>query len=324
MDHKCECEQWLNRSSLRHCVEVWNISGDACSGWCCGNNSTVLHGGILLPVHGTGPDAALYGFTPSGALIKAMLIASAQPLTDVFQSLNMEVDYGATHTTPSPLAKPPSYDQGYGRIQLNQVLHNGNSTTNPISLFVIGNVDSSGPHFAQLVNQSQSITYTFTTGYNPTSIKIVLAYTTPVPAAGALSDNILNQLTLSSPGLQTLAQAANIPYSRAIDPVSVIVISKPRAVQQYPVTVTATSIAQPQLFALVIVGDITDFSSTPLSKSYATSKKSLQSVPFYSAVVVMAVFSSIIAVVNIPLWYIYLRNHPPQCLLLKSFMKEDP
>ena len=285
-----------------------------------------MEGYYYSNAQGTGPDAALYGFTPSGALIKAMLIASAQPLSDIFQALNMEGDFGATHDKISIAnnGAVPSYDQGYGRVQLNSVLHNGNSSTNPLSFFVIGNYDPSGPHYAQLNTTSQSITYSFTTGTSPSSIKIVLAYTTPVPSTISYSDRITNRLTLTSPGQQTLAQLAGSPYSSAIDPVSVIVISNPSPLRQYSVTVTATSIFSPQPFSLVVVGDIVEFTSPPLSQSYATSKKSLQSVPFYSAVVVMAVFSSLIAVINIPLWYFYLRNHPPQCLLLKSLMKQDP
>ena len=276
---------------------------------------------------GSGPNAALYGFTPSGALMKAMLIAAAQPLSDIFQSLNMDGDYGATHDVPYSITnngQVPSYDQGYGRVQLNRVLHNGAASLSPISLFVIGNVDSNGSHYAQLNNTGQTLTYSFTTGANPSPIKIVLTYTTPVPQSfSAASDAILNELTLSSSGQQTLAQSAGFPYSHAVDPVSVIIISNPLQFQSYSVTVTAKYLGDthPQPFALVIVGNIVEFSSPGISETYAVSEKSLQNAPFYSAFVVMAVFSIIILAINIPLWFFYYKNNPPKSYIFRLILQ---
>ena len=263
-----------NGSSDLHYDIVWKYGTSQATPAVAGAAAIIrqyfMEGYYYSGAQGIGPDPALYGFTPSGALIKAMLIAAAQPLSNIFQSLNMEGDYGATHNKPYSIANNgavPSYDQGYGRVQLNRVLHNGDSSTNPLSLLVIGNFDSSGPHYAQLDTTSQSITYSFTTGSNPSSIKVVLAYTTPVPSAVSLSDRIVNRLTLTSSGQQTLAQSAGSPYSSAIDPVSVIVISNPSPFHQYSVTVTATSISSPQPFSLVVVGDVIEFNSPPLSQS---------------------------------------------------------
>lgn len=50
------------------------------------------------------------GFKPSGALVKAVLIGGASGL------LGFDPDTGL------PLAPPPSYRQGFGRVQLSQSL----------------------------------------------------------------------------------------------------------------------------------------------------------------------------------------------------------
>lgn len=82
----------------------------------------------------------------------------------------------------------PSVVQGYGRIEMKSVLNFGRaSSRTPISLFVIGSVNGSQPHYASIKNKTQVDSYSFTTpsGSAVTSIRVTLCYTDYPAASGA-------------------------------------------------------------------------------------------------------------------------------------------
>ena len=159
------------------------------------------------------------GFNPSGALIKAVLVHSAQPIQGV---VNDYWGYGE-------LGGWPSYDQGYGRVQLDAVLTFPSSSDNSATsasgsgsgsssgFYCIGaaSADSDGSYFSK---KGQSFTFSFRTpegesGHDTSAsssssrsssssnsnsmapIGATLAYTDAVSASG--SDSVMvNALTL--------------------------------------------------------------------------------------------------------------------------------
>ncbi len=154
-------------------------------------------------------------FIPSGALLKAMLIHSSQPmsyselfcfflflqfcLSQLFLNYSSEVvnssALNAGYYTISSSAVGssgssngyPSVVQGYGRIEMKSVLNFGRaSTRSPISLFVIGSVNGSQPHYASIKNRTQVDSYSFSTPSSGlTSIRVTLCYTDYPAASGA-------------------------------------------------------------------------------------------------------------------------------------------
>lgn len=199
------------------------------------------------------------GFTPSGALIKAILVHSGQPLTYIKEDI--------TVSTYSSSIKYPDTNQGYGRIQLNAVLNFGNDATlNPINLFVVGASDPKSSNY-------QSITYSnfvkkvpyivkFSTSsdatvVNQTPIRVTLVYT-DYPAIASSTVILINKLVLT-------CSSDDKPYystgSISSANVQVIDIMKPTVATTYTVTVTATFLStsaltpnKDQPFALVITG----------------------------------------------------------------------
>lgn len=108
-------------------------------------------------------------FTPSGALLKAMLLSSARGL----QRIVDQSDSGTVSITD--ITTYPSNDQGYGRIQLDNVLNFGKrSTRRPLSLFVMGAASKSSAYYVQLsTNSSHYYTFTTSSSASQTSIRFV-------------------------------------------------------------------------------------------------------------------------------------------------------
>ena len=90
------------------------------------------------------------GFTPSGALMKAILVHGGQPLQYISDgATSTKTSWGDDH-------------QGYGRTQLDTVLSFlRNSTLNGLTFFVKGAVDPKSPHYAEL-SRGESHQYQFT------------------------------------------------------------------------------------------------------------------------------------------------------------------
>lgn len=85
------------------------------------------------------------GFVPSGALIKAMLIASAVPMQYFVFSPS------AYSALPGGY---PSVLQGYGRVQMSNVLNlNASASTDPLSLFIIGSANKSYPYYTEFLGK---------------------------------------------------------------------------------------------------------------------------------------------------------------------------
>ena len=94
----------------------------------------------------------------------------------------------------------PSVVQGYGRIQMDKVLNfGGASSRSPLSLFVVGSVNSSQPHYASIRNKTQVDSYAFTTpSSGQTSIRVTLCYTDYPAASGSNSAMVFKLMTAVS------------------------------------------------------------------------------------------------------------------------------
>ena len=187
---------------------------------------------------------------PSGALLKAMLIASGQPL----QMIATDISGDSTSFSFSTITSYPSNDQGYGRIELNQVLNfNKKSTNNPLSLFIIGTAYNNNDGMYQTLATGETKTYSFVittiTSDLPNYIRIVLTYT-DVPVQGSPMINQL-KLTAQSHGINY------IPYNSNSN-VQMLDIKNPIISQIITVTISAfgTISSGPQAYALVVTGSI--------------------------------------------------------------------
>jgi hypothetical protein len=107
------------------------------------------------------------GFTPSGSLIKAILVHGGQPLQYISDGVT------STKTTWG------DNNQGYGRTQLNTVLSFLRaSTLNGLTFFVKGAADPSSPHYVELSSGSSPHQYKFRTQNikNLSPIKVTLLF----------------------------------------------------------------------------------------------------------------------------------------------------
>eukprot|EP01038_Epipyxis_sp_PR26KG_P007326 gene7326-9984_t len=204
------------------------------------------------------------GFTPSGSLLKAMLVHSAQPMT-------YKVTSTGSYSTLSS-SSYPSNTQGYGRIQIDTVLNFANSTLRPISLFVIGSSDSTSSYYRD-VKKGTNRTHVFTTSSSSSlsAIRITMAYTDYIPSSyssGSTSAAMQNIVKVTVSAVTSSgAKTSYDPYlisGAVVSNVQVIDIDNPTASTTYTVKVYATKMittaAQP--YALVITGNITTLPDT--------------------------------------------------------------
>lgn len=236
----------------------------------------------------TGPTNATAQFTPSGALLKAMLIASGQPMSTIFATYDGGNSYSVTG-----IAGYPNNDQGYGRIQVDRVLNFARSGNDPLSLYVVGDMDTGSPMYKTFTAAGQFHTYTFRTA-SAQSVRVVLSYTDPVPASGS-SSTMVNDLRISVTGGGS-SFSAYTSYANTFQVVDVTATAN----VVYTVNVTAqvvdTTQAPNQPYALVIVGAVTTLPAVGPNETLLQSNLSLQSIPFIPAIIAMSVISFLILV----------------------------
>ena len=189
-------------------------------------------------------------FVPSGALIKAILVHSAQEMSHMV--------YSATNATTLNKGYP-SKEQGYGRIQLNKVLNFGavsQPTNSPLSLYVIGSTDSSDASLYSAFTATGTKTFTFTTADTVTGkVRVTFSYT-DYPGSSASSNPLTNKLYMTvKTGTTTFSSL--IQSGIDWDNTQVVDIGSPSPSTTYTITITASTLAQtPQPIALVVTGAI--------------------------------------------------------------------
>ena len=135
-------------------------------------SSPILGGASLLirqyftdGFYPSGYQNKLDGFTPSGSLIKAVLINSGQALSTITDTLEEK------KTTWGDM------NQGYGRAELSNVLSfNTESKTNGLTLFVRGASQPSSKYYVALSQKGISHKYSFRTVLKPTKPIRVINY----------------------------------------------------------------------------------------------------------------------------------------------------
>eukprot|EP01115_Flamella_aegyptia_P004260 TRINITY_DN18613_c0_g1_i2.p1 TRINITY_DN18613_c0_g1~~TRINITY_DN18613_c0_g1_i2.p1 ORF type:complete len:446 (+),score=173.62 TRINITY_DN18613_c0_g1_i2:1225-2562(+) len=195
-----------------------------------------------FPTGQSDPSLAFYT-NPSAALVKAMLIHSAQPLlTGVTPSGTYE----------SLSGQLPSGAQGYGRIQLDRVLYvNTPSFTSDYNLWMY-----EFPN-AQPLATSKSQRNCFQVLPGSSYLKVTLVWTDPAaaPTAGALLVNDLDLVVYNQQGQSWRASTSNGEFDSSNN-VEQIFIQNPQpgyyAIQVYGQRVTGT-----QDWASVITGNFT-------------------------------------------------------------------
>jgi hypothetical protein len=207
------------------------------------------------------------GFTPSGALLKAILIHSGRRLKlrntgGVTSTDNGKFDL-MTDSFVNITTSYPSTKQGYGRVQLDHVLHFGNSSRNPLSLFVMGGTNRYNSSF--LATGATTKTYVFYTDSSSVQpdIRVTLVYTDHLPASGATS-SMVNVLSVS---VAEQGGSTYTPYTvsgtSTQSPVKVVDIGNPKPSTKYSITVSASLLNRsPQPFALVATGNLEFITAT--------------------------------------------------------------
>lgn len=231
-------------------------------------------------------------FTPSGALLKATLVHSGQ-------RANLLVRNSQSYAS---LTAYPSNVQGYGRIELNEVLHFGEATTRPITMFVVGGASASDAHYAELLVTGNESKYFFSTNSSSSQppIRVTFCYT---DAAGSFSssDPLINSLSVSvSSSLGDTFTPYLVSGTRKSN-LQVIDIPSPTPSTNYTVTITADRILQsPQPYAMVITGQLSYLNAT----SYPSSSSSDNSLDLQSLLIYIIV-PVVIAVIAVVLWMIW-------------------
>jgi hypothetical protein len=152
----------------------------------------------------------------------------------------------------------PSHVQGYGKIRLSDVLNFGESTSNPITLFVKGDTNVASPMHASLSNTFVTHRYFIVAPpSDPSSIRVTMTYTDQVGSVGS-SRPLVNDLELRV----KLNADVHVPYYNSysdINNIEMVDIDNPCAGCNYTIEVRAVSISAIQPYALVATGFVTPF-----------------------------------------------------------------
>lgn len=196
-------------------------------------------------------------FTPSGALLKAMLIHSSRPLLYTVSSDS------SGHQTATTLATDsyPTNSQGFGRIQLNNVLPFADSNSYALTLFVIGAAESGNSNYKALKNgESEKHIFYTTADVTQPSIRITLAYT-DYPGSTGSNRPLVNDLSIvvvDNTGAVLHRAQSYVQGQQDVNNVEVILIDNPLPSTTYTVLVyTSSTLAYAQPYALVMTGQIT-------------------------------------------------------------------
>ena len=232
----------------------------------------------------TGGNNSASAFTPSGALLKAMIISSGTEMQTIFSTYD-----GGTTYFLVPLVGYPSNDQGYGRVQMNNVMNFGIASNDPLSLFVVGDVNPAGSLYRQLNNVDDFNVFTFRVPTDQ-SVRITLSYTDYVSTSSS-SSIMVNELFIAvtsdgisfTPSSQPSANTFQvIDFSAAAD-----------VLYYVNVTSSSNSFVFPQPYSLVMVASlgVKKLPATTMSQALEQSTLNLASVPFIPAIIGMTVVS---------------------------------
>ena len=245
-----------NSSATSHCT-MKGMRGTSMSTPIVAGNAALIREYFTKGYYPSGIATTKDAFIPSGALLKAMLIHSARPLIFTVTSDS------SGHQSATPLATDinPSNVQGFGRIQLNNVLNFADTRATPLYLFIIGAAESSNSHYRSLRNgeTEKHIFYTTSDATQP-SIRITLVYTDYPGASGSTRPlvNDLNIVVVDTNGAILHRPQSYIQGQTNVNNVQLILIDNPLPSTTYTVVVSSSStLAYAQSYSLVMTGQIT-------------------------------------------------------------------
>jgi hypothetical protein len=153
----------------------------------------------------------------------------------------------------------PSVIQGYGRIQMSEVLNFGISSSTPLNLFLVGSSNSSMPHYAALQNGTDVNTFTVRPSTNG-GVRVTFSYTDAPGVAGA-ADVRTNRLLVTV--RNTRSSQEYTPYQLTgglISNLQVVDIPAKDVRAGDPLIITVKTLASvlavaPQPYSLVVTGE---------------------------------------------------------------------
>lgn len=208
-------------------------------------------------------------FTPSGALIKAMLINSGENLPYVSYYETSPSTGEVTKTWQISTDGYPSNYQGYGRINLRNIINFYESDPNNLSLFVMGSSNTSSKYYKSIDTLTQVDSYELHVANDISELRVTLVYTDPIPASGAVS-KLVNDLDVTCSN----DTHSFLPlHGVRTDNVEMIVITNPKPNGYYTISVSANILSSKQSYALVVNGGV-KYKYTASNSEYvrATSK----------------------------------------------------
>ena len=239
----------VSLTEVDHCA-VEPTSGTSFSCPLLGGTAVLIEEYFLDGWYGTGTPNSTEGFTPSGALLKAMLIHGAQPL--------LQVQMGNGNLDETEWLD--NY-QGFGRAQVDMSLSFGaNATREGLTQFVLGASDSSSEHYVAMTSCTTH-TYDFTVVASedlpegqdaPSTVYATLVWT-DVPGSVGSSSVLVNDLDLSITDGSTTYDAVR-PNDRTNN-VEMVKLENPVAGGSYTVQVSCHSLSAVQPYALVLTGE---------------------------------------------------------------------
>ncbi|MBL8762046.1 MAG: S8 family serine peptidase, partial [Phycisphaerae bacterium] len=192
----------------------------------------------------TGAAVSANAFTPSGALIRAMLMNGTVDMTGI--------------------SGYPSNSEGWGRLLLDNAMYFAGDASKLYAVDV---------RHAQGLSTGAQTTYTFSVNSNTKPLKITMVFTGP-PAAVNASNPVINNLDLevTDPSnnlyrgnVFTSGQSSTGGTADAKNNVEMVLRTTP-ATGTYTVTIKGTAINQgPSGYALVVTGDVSTCTSPSIS-----------------------------------------------------------
>eukprot|EP00603_Paraphysomonas_imperforata_P010137 CAMPEP_0114454338 /NCGR_PEP_ID=MMETSP0104-20121206/2531_1 /TAXON_ID=37642 ORGANISM="Paraphysomonas imperforata, Strain PA2" /NCGR_SAMPLE_ID=MMETSP0104 /ASSEMBLY_ACC=CAM_ASM_000202 /LENGTH=299 /DNA_ID=CAMNT_0001626721 /DNA_START=580 /DNA_END=1479 /DNA_ORIENTATION=- len=224
--------------AANHC-ETKPASGTSMASPAMAGNAALIQQYFKEGFYPSGSRNAADAFTPSGALLKAMLVHSGKNMDTV------TYDDGTQQSTGGY----PSYIQGYGKIRLSDVLNFGESTNDPITLFVKGDTNTASPMHASLSSTLVTHRYYIVAPSSPSSIRVTMTYTDQIGSAGS-SRPLVNDLELRV----KLNGDVYVPHFNSysdINNIEMVDIDNPCAGCNFTIEVRAVSLSAVQPYALV-------------------------------------------------------------------------
>ena len=179
----------VNSSSTTVHCETSQSSGTSMSTPAVAGNAALIREYFVKGYYPSGIEDSSATITPSGALLKAMLVQTAQALEYIIDD--------TTPTTSTALSGNVNYEAGFGRIQIDKVMNFGASSSNPMTLYVVGAATNTGSNYEEFSSSSDSdYTHTFVTGTTTTELRVTMAYTDSPGTVGS-STILVNDLDVT-------------------------------------------------------------------------------------------------------------------------------